>query len=225
MSLNLLQQRVMAETPFLPKADVTVTTEPLTDGEREEVLAFLSEDPLNTIIMAGLVRDNGIASARNRGTFWGCRNSAGRLEGVALVGHHTLIEAPYVRAPIPGVVLRRRLKAGESYSIETQDAGRASIFTLADTSTLHVRVDVDERDVGRVLTGQTAYMTADTYGDRRFTGRVVSVGQVMGRKNVRTEEPTERVDTKILEVLVELDSGQRLPPGLRVDAFILINSK
>jgi HlyD family secretion protein len=135
------------------------------------------------------------------------------------------LEKTYVRAPIPGVVLRRRLKAGESYSIETQDAGRASIFTLADTSTLHVRVDVDERDVGRVLTGQTAYMTADTYGDRRFTGRVVSVGQVMGRKNVRTEEPTERVDTKILEVLVELDSGQRLPPGLRVDAFILINSK
>ncbi len=132
------------------------------------------------------------------------------------------LEKTYVRAPISGVVLRRRLNAGESYSLETQDTARASIFTLADTSTLRVRVEVDERDVGSVRTGQPAYMTADTYPDRKFTGRVVRVGQVMGRKNVRTEEPTERVDTKILEVLVELDQGQHLPPGLRVDAFITV---
>ena len=88
-----------------------------------------------------------------------------------------------------------------------------------------MRVEVDERNVGSVRTGQPAYMTADTYGDRKFTGRVVSVGQVMGRKNVRTEEPTERVDTKILEVLVELDQGQHLPPALRVDAFITVGGE
>lgn len=131
-----------------------------------------------------------------------------------------LLAKTSVRAPISGVVLRRRLKAGESYSLEAPDEARASLFTLADTSTLRVRADVDERDVSRVRVGQHAYMTADTYGDRKFTGRVVRVGQVMGRKSVRTEEPTERVDTKVLEVLVELDHGQSLPPGLRVDAFI-----
>jgi HlyD family secretion protein len=38
---------------------------------------------------------------------------------------------------------------------------------------------------------------------------------------VRTDEPTEKVDTKILETLVELDPGSRLPDGLRVDAFIV----
>jgi hypothetical protein len=42
----------------------------------------------------------------------------------------------------------------------------------------------------------------------------------LGRKNVRTDEPTERVDNKILETLVELDSGVDLPVGLRVNAFI-----
>jgi hypothetical protein len=43
----------------------------------------------------------------------------------------------------------------------------------------------------------------------------------LGRKNVRTDEPTERVDTKILETLVELDNGIDLPVGLRVNAFIV----
>jgi len=38
---------------------------------------------------------------------------------------------------------------------------------------------------------------------------------------VRTDEPTEKVDTKILETLVELDAGLELPDGLRVDAYIV----
>ena len=67
---------------------------------------------------------------------------------------------------------------------------------------------------------QPAYVTADAYGNRRFPGHVVRIGQELGRKNVRTDEPTERVDNKILETLVELDNGADLPVGLRVNAFI-----
>ena len=35
-------------------------------------------------------------------------------------------------------------------------------------------------------------------------------------QNVRTDEPTERIDTKILEVVMELDNAEGLVPGLRV---------
>jgi uncharacterized protein len=92
-SLNSLMNSVMAETPYLPSADVTVTTTELTDEERNEVLAFMAERPTHTVCIAGLIRDNGLVSPHNRGTFYGCRNSEGRLEGVALIGHATLIEA------------------------------------------------------------------------------------------------------------------------------------
>ncbi|MBS1797484.1 MAG: efflux RND transporter periplasmic adaptor subunit [Acidobacteria bacterium] len=121
-----------------------------------------------------------------------------------------------VRAPFAGIVLRKRLKDGESVSPESP----TGIVTIADVSALRVRVDLDERDVARVRENQPAYFTAEAYGDRRFTGRVVRVGQILGRKNFRTEKPTEKVDTKILEVLVELDAGQNPPLGLRVDSFI-----
>lgn len=127
------------------------------------------------------------------------------------------LDKTFVRSPITGIVLRKRLQVGES--ISPDDPG-SSIFTVADTGVLRVRVDVDETDVGKVRVGQSAYVTADTYGERRFKGRVVRIGQVLGKKNIRTEEPTERVDTKILETLIELEQGERLPPGLRVDAFI-----
>jgi ribosomal protein S18 acetylase RimI-like enzyme len=48
--------------------------------------------------MMGLINDNGIVSPFNRGTFYGCRDLNGQLEGVALVGHATLMETVSDRA-------------------------------------------------------------------------------------------------------------------------------
>ena len=98
MSVAELMHTVMAETPLLPLADVTVFTEPLTNQSETEVMAFLAERPLHTVCMAGFIRDNGLESPLNRGRFYACRNSEGRLEGVALIGHATLIEARTARA-------------------------------------------------------------------------------------------------------------------------------
>jgi HlyD family secretion protein len=124
-----------------------------------------------------------------------------------------------ITAPIAGTVLRVARRAGESVSVESPNGGH--LVTIADLSVLRVRADVDERDVAHLATGQRAYVTADAYGDRRFTGRVIRISEMLGRKNIRSEEPTEKVDTKVLETLVELDPGQRLPIGLRVDTYIL----
>jgi predicted GNAT family acetyltransferase len=65
----------------------------LTSEHEQEVLAFLAVRPLHTVIMASYIRDNGLVSPLNRGAFYACRNDAGRLEGVALIGHATLIES------------------------------------------------------------------------------------------------------------------------------------
>jgi multidrug resistance efflux pump len=138
------------------------------------------------------------------------------LARAALEEVGALLEKTYIRAPIDGIVLRRHRRAGESVSTQFD----SPVVTLADRSRVRVRVDVDETDVARLRDGQAAYVTADAFAGRRFTGRVIRVGQVLGRKTVRTDEPTERVDTKILETLIELDDGRELPLGLRVQAFI-----
>ena len=98
MSLETMMREVMEASPYLPPSELTVTTEELTEKDRAEVVSFLLERPLHTVCLAGLIRDNGLVSPHNRGTFYGCRNSEGRLEGVALIGHHTLVEARTQRA-------------------------------------------------------------------------------------------------------------------------------
>jgi hypothetical protein len=97
------------------------------------------------------------------------------------------------------------------------------VVTLGDTAGLRVRVDVDESDIGKIQVGQSAYVSAQAYGNRKFWGRVVRISQMLGKKNIRTEEPTERIDTKILETLIELQEDHKLPSGLRVNAFIVVS--
>jgi HlyD family secretion protein len=128
-------------------------------------------------------------------------------------------EKTFIRSPIDGSVLRKHHRSGESVS--NSSTVPDPILTIGDRKTLRVRVDVDETDVSKVNVGQKAYVTADAFRGQKFWGHVVRVGQQLGPKNVRTDEPTEKVDTKILETLVELDAGSRLPDGLRVDAFIV----
>jgi HlyD family secretion protein len=126
------------------------------------------------------------------------------------------LEKTYIRSPLDGVVLRKMRHAGESVSTQFD----SPIVTLGDDSTLRVRMDVDEVDVAHLYVGQAVYVTAEAFGDHKFTGHIMRVGQILGRKNVRTDEPSERVDTKILETLAQLDPGQKLPLGLRVDAYV-----
>ncbi len=65
----------------------------LSEADKPEVLEFLAQRPVHTVVMTSLIQDNGIENADNRGKFFGYRNSKGMLEGVALIGHTTLVES------------------------------------------------------------------------------------------------------------------------------------
>ncbi len=127
-------------------------------------------------------------------------------------------EKTLIRSPINGVILRKHHRSGESVS--NSSTVPDPIVTIGDNSMLRVRVDVDETEVAKVKVGQPAYVTADAFDKQKFAGHVIRVGKELGRKNVQTSEPTEKVDTKILETLIQLDPGVEIPIGLRVDAYI-----
>ncbi len=96
----------MLQTSTLPKVNEhempvtfeSVQVERLANSDEAEVLEFLSHRPIHTVAMMSMIRDNGIVSSLNRGTFYGCRDLKGQLEGVALVGHATLMETVSDRA-------------------------------------------------------------------------------------------------------------------------------
>ena len=121
-----------------------------------------------------------------------------------------------LKSPIDGIVLRRLRRVGEMISM-AQDM---PILSIGDVSTLRVRAEVDETDIARLTLGQAAWVHADAFGATKFPGKVTRLGVMVGRKQITTDAPTEKLDNKVLEVLITLDGHPPLPTGLRVDAFI-----
>lgn len=133
-----------------------------------------------------------------------------------------MIEKCLVRAPVSGTVLRTLLRPGESFSTFVP----RPILSLADTSRLRVRAEVDERDVARVFAGQRVMVRGDGWDEAGVPGRVGRLGAEMGRKTVRSGDPAEKSDRDVLEVLVDLDrQDPRLVMGLRVTAVFLKDAK
>ena len=85
--------QAILKTPYRHfPAEQLVRVAELNASHEQEVLEFLSHRPIHTVARVGFIHDNGIVSTLNRGIFYGCRNLDGQLEGVALIGHATLLE-------------------------------------------------------------------------------------------------------------------------------------
>jgi HlyD family secretion protein len=169
-----------------------------------EDMAFKAADARRSAALAGSRRED-VMAARARVLAAQARRDQARA----------LLDRLTIRAPIAGEVLSIKFRSGEYYN-----PGAGEAVVLGDTRVLRVRMDVEERDIGKIRKGLRAHVTADAFPGERFPGRVVEIGRRMGRKNIRTDDPVERIDTKILEVVIELDRRDGLIPGLRVVSVI-----
>jgi HlyD family secretion protein len=129
-----------------------------------------------------------------------------------------------IRAPAAGRVLQIKFRPGEYYT-PNSPARQDPLFLLGDTRALQARLDIDERDANRLSVGQQGYVTMLSASGQRWSGRVIELGQRMGRRNLRTDDPTERIDTKIREVVIELESAEGLIPGQRVYGYVQPTAK
>src|SRR5882724_161659 len=126
-----------------------------------------------------------------------------------------------IAAPIDGTVLRVFARRGESFSTVTP----RPLFSLADTSSQHIKAEIDERDVDKVSIGQKVVIQADALDGKRLNGSVVRISAMMGRKSISTGDPSDKSDRDILEAVIGLEDNTRsLPIGLRVTVQFLTTS-
>jgi multidrug resistance efflux pump len=125
-------------------------------------------------------------------------------------------------APIDGTVLRVYAKRGESFSTVTP----RPLFSLADTSTRHIKAEVDERDVDKLSVGQNVIIQADALEGKKLRGSVARVSAMMGRKSISTGDPADKSDRDILEAVIDFDDKAKpLPIGLRVTVQFLSDAR
>lgn len=127
------------------------------------------------------------------------------------------IDRTLVRAPVDGQVLQVNVRPGEFVaSPSTKD-----LIVLGEIGPLRVRADVDEQDIPRFQPGGAATAFARGDGKQSIQLRFVRVEPYVVPKRSLTGENTERVDTRVLQVIYEVAPDS--PPlfvGQQVDVFI-----
>ncbi|MCI0357719.1 MAG: HlyD family efflux transporter periplasmic adaptor subunit [Planctomycetaceae bacterium] len=129
----------------------------------------------------------------------------------------TEIDRTLVRAPVAGRVLQVNVRPGEYVSAA---AGQA-LVVLGDSGSLHVRADIDEHDIPRFARETAARAFLRGPERKEVDLRFVRVEPYVVPKRSLTGDNTERVDTRVLQVIFEVASqDQPLFVGQQVDVFI-----
>ena len=127
-----------------------------------------------------------------------------------------------VTAPIDGTVLQVKLRPGEAV---TAGPVTQPYLLLGNISPLHIRVDVDEHEAWRVKPNTAAEASVRGNAALRASLRFVRFEPYVIPKASLTGAATERVDTRVLQIIYELDSSSlRLFPGQQMDVFIQTDS-
>lgn len=129
----------------------------------------------------------------------------------------TEIARATVVAPVDGVVLQVNVRAGERVS----DRDANALVVLGDVSTYHIRVDIDERDIARFRHGARAQAYPRGETAHEIALRFVRVEPFVVPKTALTGENTERVDTRVLQVLYAIERAEHpVYVGQQLDVFI-----
>jgi HlyD family secretion protein len=133
----------------------------------------------------------------------------------------TDLERLTVHAPVDGQVLQLKVHLGEFASAGSAVSGQAPLIVLGSVTPLHVRVDVDENDAWRVRGGASAVGYLRGNEKIRTPLTFVRFEPVVVPKKSLTGDSTERVDTRVLQVVFSFTRGD-LPifVGQQMDVFI-----
>jgi HlyD family secretion protein len=128
-----------------------------------------------------------------------------------LTATDTDIAKATIKSPIDGVVLTRKIEAGQTVAASFE---APVLFTLAeDLTQMELQVDVDEADIGLVKEGQDAEFSVSAYLDRTFKARIV-----------QTRFGSQTVDGVVTyKTVLKVDNNDlSLRPGMTATADITV---
>lgn len=147
---------------------------------------------------------------------------AERAQAVAeLATARTEVALHEVRAPRSGEVLQVRVRAGEFATAGPGSGNAEPLMVIGETNPLHVRVDVDESEIGRADVGAAAIVSPRGDARRRVRAAYVRTEPLVVPKRSLTNSSTERVDVRVLQLIYALPPGvDGFTVGQQVDAFL-----
>jgi HlyD family secretion protein len=126
------------------------------------------------------------------------------------------LERTRIRAPSNGTVLQLSARVGETAVPSPENP----LLVVGDVTSLRVRAEFEERDIGKLRLGQAAIVRSDAFAGQDFEGSVSSLAQALGPSKLGQRGPRRPTDVDVLEVIIDLTGQPPLLPGMRVDVFL-----
>jgi HlyD family secretion protein len=121
------------------------------------------------------------------------------------------VELYVIRAPTAGTIVRRYANPGSGASTFNVTA----MFQIQPDSQRIVRAEVEERSLTQVKVGQAVEIVPESDQEKAYPGKVLRIAGVMGSRKLRSDDPSERADERVVEVVVDAEQapvlvGQRV---------------
>ena len=121
------------------------------------------------------------------------------------------VELRVIRAPTDGRIVRRYANPGAGASTLQV----TPMFQLQPATQRIVRAEVEERSLTLVKVGQSVEIVPESEQTKSYPGVVLRISEVMGSRKLKSDDPSERTDERVVEVVVDAEKapvlvGQRV---------------
>jgi HlyD family secretion protein len=121
------------------------------------------------------------------------------------------LEETIIRAPADGVIVRRYANPGTGAST----LNVTPMFDLEPAGQRIVRAEVTETELPSVSLGQRVLLSPEADQSHVYPGKVLREAGLFGARKLQSDDPSERTDERVVEVVVSADSaaflvGQRV---------------
>jgi HlyD family secretion protein len=130
------------------------------------------------------------------------------------------VEERKVVAPLDGQVIQRQARPGNGVST----LNVTPLFLFAPDVPRIVRAELEEQYVGVVAPNQAAEIVLEADNTQTWRGTVLRVGRVVGARTP-SDDPGEKQDNRVVEVVVSFEDAPTLLIGQRVVVRFLANTR
>ncbi|RJQ14403.1 MAG: efflux RND transporter periplasmic adaptor subunit [Nitrospiraceae bacterium] len=119
-----------------------------------------------------------------------------------------------ILSPVDGIVVSRNVDVGQTVAASFQTP---TLFTIAeDLTKMQIDTNVDEADIGRVLSGQDVEFSVDAHPDITFRGTVSQIRNA----------PITVQNVVTYDVVIKVDNPEfKLKPGMTTNVSIVLSIK
>ncbi len=141
-----------------------------------------------------------------------------RLARAQLAQANYQVDLYVVRSPADGRIVRRYANPGSGASTLQV----TPLFQLQPDTLRIVRAEVEERSIGEVGIGQKVEIVPEADQSKSYPGEVIRISEVMGARRLKSDDPSQRTDERVVEVVVDAEAAPVLV-GQRVFVRFLKN--